>query len=911
MGRTSIFLALAVSSSLAARSLAAQDCNENGVADDRDIAAGTSRDCNGNGIPDECDVRGSAFAFEDASTWARFPISGSPIALAAADLDGDGRPEIVSTQSGGATGPGLLTVSWNEGARTFSSPQKTEIVPFAFSLAAADLDDDGTTDLAASGIDGISVVLNRGGRSLEPATVLSTSPGAEIVAADFDGDGRTDLAAAARDLTIVLNRGGGRFEGVVTFDPVGWNGPVAVTDFDGDGNLDVALADADRKGVTVLLGKGDGRFAAADAIPIEWRHLLVPLDLDGDGRPDLVLRAADRFAVFGNVGGGRFRERDPLPIEAGGHGAATADFDGDGDLDLLTFGTQGQILVNDGGRLHVSPVLGRSRMNLAAAADFDGDGRTDIASAVSDSTGGVASFLYSRGGVEFEAGPFAVLGTVVVEDDFIQLMQTADLDGDDRREVVVGLSHGQVPFAILWNRGDEILSPPEFSLVQGWHAIIAPRIDGEGRAAIVERTDDGLETILVRGRGVLDPPVHYDLDPARQFGLLLAEDLDGDGRTDIALSGTSLGVLLNRGDGTFGSPILSRGEGFLRGFADFRGSGLPDLLLFQYEAAALVLHENLGGGAFADPVTVLPATPNTEVLVADLDGDGRPDLTVWDNASSDARLTLFFGEGASFSPPASIGLGGEPMAVSAGDLDGDGDPDLLVTCLAYDAALDAYGTFLTIVWNRGARSFAAGDAMLAGVRVAGASLADLDGDGLPDLLATIAEGDVRLAGVFLNQGGGRFSFRALARTGSIQAADLDGSGHPALLWMEGGELVVAHTRSVLPASADANRNRVPDECEVRFHRGDASGDGALDLTDALVTLAYLFDGGPAPPCAEAADVQGDGRLDVTDALATLAYLFLGGPPPAAPGPPGRPCGLDGARPGGAGDLGCASYAACR
>ncbi|MBI4606904.1 MAG: DUF3160 domain-containing protein [Planctomycetes bacterium] len=77
-----------------------------------------------------------------------------------------------------------------------------------------------------------------------------------------------------------------------------------------------------------------------------------------------------------------------------------------------------------------------------------------------------------------------------------------------------------------------------------------------------------------------------------------------------------------------------------------------------------------------------------------------------------------------------------------------------------------------------------------------------------------------------------------------------------------------------------------------FARGDANGDGALDLTDAVCVLSALFLG--SGPCASAAcqdpqDADDSGRVDITDAIYVLSHLFLGGP---APRPPYPAKGLD-------------------
>ena len=93
-----------------------------------------------------------------------------------------------------------------------------------------------------------------------------------------------------------------------------------------------------------------------------------------------------------------------------------------------------------------------------------------------------------------------------------------------------------------------------------------------------------------------------------------------------------------------------------------------------------------------------------------------------------------------------------------------------------------------------------------------------------------------------------------------------------------------------------------------FHRGDADDNGILQLTDAIRILGFLFLGGPAPSCLDAADADDNGTLQLTDAIRVLGYLFLGAAPPASPGPPDQPCGLDAASEDP--DLGCAEYSHC-
>jgi hypothetical protein len=70
--------------------------------------------------------------------------------------------------------------------------------------------------------------------------------------------------------------------------------------------------------------------------------------------------------------------------------------------------------------------------------------------------------------------------------------------------------------------------------------------------------------------------------------------------------------------------------------------------------------------------------------------------------------------------------------------------------------------------------------------------------------------------------------------------------------------------------------------EALFERGDFNVDGSVDVSDAVATLNYLFTGGVAPSCMDAADSNDDGQINIADPSATLAALFLGGTPISAP-----------------------------
>jgi hypothetical protein len=125
---------------------------------------------------------------------------------------------------------------------------------------------------------------------------------------------------------------------------------------------------------------------------------------------------------------------------------------------------------------------------------------------------------------------------------------------------------------------------------------------------------------------------------------------------------------------------------------------------------------------------------------------------------------------------------------------------------------------------------------------------------------------------------------------AVEDFDADGDGD---LAVPCGDAVCLLLGRLAEASSDLDQDRVPDECqrprEEPFRRGDANGDGAASLTDAIVILNRLFAGGAALACPRAADADDDGSVSLTDAVRVLAFLFRGD---GAPAPPFPVCGTD-------------------
>jgi hypothetical protein len=159
--------------------------------------------------------------------------------------------------------------------------------------------------------------------------------------------------------------------------------------------------------------------------------------------------------------------------------------------------------------------------------------------------------------------------------------------------------------------------------------------------------------------------------------------------------------------------------------------------------------------------------------------------------------------------------------------------------------------------------------------------ADLNGDGdMRDHVlhvhrpSTGETANVRLAGypeVFPFGGDASGDWLILEAYEAGQNADLNGDG-------DKGDMVLhlADLKRLMSGGTD-------------FVRGEANADGALNLSDGVFILSWLFRGGEEPPCLDAADSDDDGVVSLTDAVALLGHLFLGQAPLPAPGPS---CGAD-------------------
>ncbi len=191
--------------------------------------------------------------------------------------------------------------------------------------------------------------------------------------------------------------------------------------------------------------------------------------------------------------------------------------------------------------------------------------------------------------------------------------------------------------------------------------------------------DQGVSILLGNGKGGFLPPVTYDagLDPT---GLTIA-DANGDGKPDLIV-GNPYGdilVLLNQGNGTF-APYRNADQAVELAVTDLTGNGSKDVIYADQSLDRVVVDYGGGDSAVLGDQSSGLLSPGA-VTLADLNGDGIPDLIVANSGSNNVLVYPGLGNGQ-FGPAVNDGhgffTGTDPVALAVADLDGELIPDLVV-----------------------------------------------------------------------------------------------------------------------------------------------------------------------------------------------------------------------------------------
>ncbi len=326
--------------------------------------------------------------------------------------------------------------------------------------------------------------------------------------------------------------------------------------------------------------------------------------------------------------------------------------------------------------------------------------------------------------------------------------------------------------------------------------------------------------------------------------------------------------------------------------ADFDGDGAPDVALAHYGnfiAPKVSWMRNAGDGTFERPQLLAASGDTMDVVAADLDGDGDVDLAFAQSSegTTGQAVLVWLNDGrGGFGGEARFPTGAGPTGIAAGDIDGDGDIDLVTANNGFNAAN------VSVLVNDGAAGFATRrDLAAPGQKPRRVEVADLTGDGRPEIVASLSDGSPDFA-VFTNDGRGGFGTPTLhsagftsATDGGVKLADLDRDGDADVLF---GAMANGLVSSVaLFRNQGGGQLGAPESLMTAMAFGtvydfavaDVTGDGWPDILGTAQSSAYgwvllpgdgrggfwsaqVFRSGEMARAIAAADFDGDGDLDV-------------------------------------------------
>jgi hypothetical protein len=317
-------------------------------------------------------------------------------------------------------------------------------------------------------------------------------------------------------------------------------------------------------------------------------------------------------------------------------------------------------------------------------------------------------------------------------------------------------------------------------------------VNGDGHVdfAVANQGSDDLTVLLGDGAGGFNAASGSPVAAGDGPDGVATADLNGDGKADLAVANNRSNdatVLLGDGAGGFspapGSPVGLGGSPEDIAAADLNGDGNVDLALPVWQSnwrVAILLGD--GAGRFApapgSPIAVGARFGTIRIALANLNGDGKPDLIVVPNESRVISIMLGDGTGR-FGAATTIAAGNAPSSLAVADLNRDGRLDLAVGTRASNAG--RYQPRLAILLGNGAGGFrrAAGSPMAVPGDPSSVAVADVNADRRLDV--AVANSDAGSVTLLLGNGAGRFRpatdspFPVPSPT-ELAAADLNGDG---------------------------------------------------------------------------------------------------------------------------------------
>jgi hypothetical protein len=370
--------------------------------------------------------------------------------------------------------------------------------------------------------------------------------------------------------------------------------------------------------------------------------------------------------------------------------------------------------------------------------------------------------------------------------------------------------------------------------------MVSGDFDGDGTLDLVVESWGGgsIAVLLDNGDGSFHPPMFYAVGAASTYpdgNNLIAGDFNDDGHLDLAVANiddNDISVLLGNGDGTFQPDVeCAAGQGPVALVAgDFNGDGHLDLATANSGSDDVSLLVGDGDGTFQPAVEYAVGEHPDGLVAADFNGDGRLDFAVADGGSgiiAGAVSMLLGNGGGTFQPAKTYAVGERALGLLTGDFNGDGRPDLAAT-IGYRV--------ISVMLSNGDGTFQAPREYAAGSSPSISVAGDFNGDGGLDLAIGNFDSTASAFSVLLGHGDGTFPEPQRAAVGSGRSAPVSG------------------------AVADFNGDGREDLATANWFTPDISV--LLGNGDGTFEPQRRFAAGQYPASLVAGDFNGDGRLDL-------------------------------------------------